>query len=86
MKIGLAQIDCWVGDLEGNVGRCVAAVEQATAGGAELVVLPELAITGYPPLDLLLDDSFVGAAIEATSDLAARVRDAARSRGQIRPR
>ena len=76
MKIGLAQIDCWVGDLEGNVGRCVAAVEQATAGGAELVVLPELAITGYPPLDLLLDDSFVGAAIEATSDLAARVRDA----------
>ncbi len=76
MRIGLAQIDCWVGDLEGNVGRCVAAIEEAAAAGAELVVLPELAVTGYPPRDLLLDDSFVAAALEATSDLAQRVRDA----------
>ena len=76
MKVGLAQIDCWVGDLEGNVARCTAAVEEAAGGGAELVVLPELAVTGYPPRDLLLDDSFVEAAIEATSDLAERVQGA----------
>ena len=40
MKVGLAQIDSWVGDLEGNVGRAVAAVEEAARGGAEVVVLP----------------------------------------------
>jgi NAD+ synthetase len=74
MKVGLAQIDCWVGDLEGNVARCAAAVEKAAASGAELVVLPELAVTGYPPRDLLLDDSFVAAAVEATADLAERLR------------
>jgi NAD+ synthase (glutamine-hydrolysing) len=74
MKVGLAQIDCWVGDLEGNVARCAAAAEQAATRGAELVVLPELAITGYPPRDLLFDDSFAAAAVEATSDLAARLR------------
>ena len=76
MKVGLAQIDCWVGDLEGNVGRCVAAVEKAAAGGAELVVLPEMAVTGYPTRDLLLDDSFVDATLEATEDLAERLGDA----------
>jgi NAD+ synthase (glutamine-hydrolysing) len=74
MKVGLAQIDCWVGDLEGNVARCAAAAEQAAARGAELVVLPELAVPGYPPRDLLFDDSFVAAAVEATSDLAERLR------------
>ena len=76
MKVGLAQIDCWVGDLEGNVARCVAAVGQAAAGGAELVVLPELAVTGYPPRDLLFDDSFVAATLEASADLADRLRAA----------
>ena len=76
MKVGLAQIDCWVGDLEGNVGRCVAAVEKAAAGGAELVVLPEMAVTGYPTRDLLFDDSFVDATLEATEDLAERLGDA----------
>jgi NAD+ synthase (glutamine-hydrolysing) len=76
VKVGLGQIDCWVGDLEGNVARCAAAVEKAAGAGAELVVLPELAITGYPPRDLLFDDSFVAAAVEATADLADRVADA----------
>ncbi len=73
MRVGLAQIDCWVGDLEGNVGRCVAAAERAAEDGAELVVLPEMAVTGYPPKDLLFDESFVDAALDATEDLAERL-------------
>jgi NAD+ synthetase len=75
MKVGLAQIDCWVGDLEGNVARCSEAAERAASAGAELVVLPEMALPGYPPKDLLYDDSFVAAALEATADLAERVGD-----------
>ena len=67
MRVGLAQIDCWVGDLEGNVGRCGGRGGAGRPAGAELVVLPELAVTGYPPRDLLFDDSFVAAALEATS-------------------
>lgn len=91
MKVGLGQIDTWVGDLEGNVARCVAAVEEAADAGADLVVLPELAITGYPPRDLLFDRSFVDAALEATRDLARRTSDGPAvlvgtvSRSEVRP-
>ena len=53
MRIALAQINATVGDLDGNLERCLAAVETARVAGAELVVLPELALTGYPPEDLL---------------------------------
>jgi len=70
MRIGLAQINTTIGDLEGNVDRCLSAI--AEAAGAELVVLPEMAVTGYPPRDILCDESFVEAAGEATADLAAR--------------
>lgn len=74
MKIGLAQIGGLVGDLEGNVERCLDAIESARAGGAELVVLPELAIPGGPPGDILLDSSFIEAIEEATADLAWQAR------------
>jgi len=75
VKIGLAQINTIIGDLEGNVGRCLAAATRARAGGAELVVLPELAVTGYPPRDILYDPGFVEAAGEATIDLARQAAD-----------
>lgn len=75
MKLGLAQINLTVGDLAGNVDRCERAVRDAAARGAELVVLPEMAIPGYPPRDMLLDDSFIDAIQHATADLAARVAD-----------
>ena len=70
MRIALAQLNAVVGDLEGNVERIVAAVSEAQRAAADLVVLPELAVTGYPPEDLLLRPGFVRAAREAVDEVA----------------
>jgi NAD+ synthase (glutamine-hydrolysing) len=59
MRVALAQVNPTVGDLAGNRRRVEEAAAKAAAAGAELVVLPELAITGYPPMDLLERDGFV---------------------------
>jgi NAD+ synthase (glutamine-hydrolysing) len=59
LRIGLAQINSTVGDLEGNVARMVAWIDRARAGGCDIVVFPELAVPGYPPEDLLLKPSFI---------------------------
>lgn len=59
MKLALAQINPTVGDLAGNAARIADAINRARAGGADLVVLPELAISGYPPRDLLTVERFV---------------------------
>jgi len=59
MKIALAQINTTVGDLAGNTKKIINQIERAKKQGADLVVFPELAITGYPPKDLLLKKSFV---------------------------
>jgi NAD+ synthetase len=59
MKIALAQINTTVGDLPGNETKILAAYRRGVAAGAGLVVLPELATTGYPPRDLLLRPRFV---------------------------
>lgn len=75
MRIGLAQINTTVGDLEGNVERCLAAIEEAANAGADLVILPEMALPGCPPRDILYDTSFVAAASEALQDLVRRARD-----------
>jgi NAD+ synthetase len=72
MRIALAQVNPCVGDLEGNVDRCLAAIEAARAAGAALVVLPEMAIPGASPRDILFDPRFVEAVTAATLDLAAR--------------
>lgn len=72
MKIALAQINTCVGDLEGNVERCLAAIRAANDEGAALVVLPQMAVPGYPPRDILFDPSFAEAVSEATADLARR--------------
>jgi NAD+ synthase (glutamine-hydrolysing) len=71
MRLALAQINAVVGDLDGNRERILAAVGAARAAGADLVVLPELAVTGYPPEDLLLRPSFVRAAEATTREVAA---------------
>jgi NAD+ synthase (glutamine-hydrolysing) len=59
MRIALAQINPTVGDLKGNSDRMLAATRQARARGADLVVLPELCVTGYPPQDLLDAQDFL---------------------------
>jgi NAD+ synthetase len=59
MKIGFAQINPTVGDLRGNYERIINAYQQLTDAGAELVLTPELAMTGYPPQDLVFKSRFV---------------------------
>ncbi len=54
LVIGLAQIDCTVGDITGNLARMRAARAEAAAFGADLVMFSELFIAGYPPEDLVL--------------------------------
>ena len=54
LRIALAQLNPTVGDLDGNVAKIVAAYDQAEAAGCDIVAFPELAITGYPPEDLVL--------------------------------
>lgn len=76
MKIGIAQINARVGDLAGNAGRIGAAVEAAAEGGADLIVLPELCLLGFPPRDLLLDEGFVDASLRALDTLAHTLKDA----------
>lgn len=59
MRIAMAQIDPVVGDLEGNARKIRDYIREADALGCDLVVFPELAITGYPPQDLLYEKAFV---------------------------
>lgn len=73
MKLAIAQIDLTVGDLNGNVAKILDYVNQAKDAGACLVVTPELALSGYPPEDLLLRDGFEMACNEALANLAIKI-------------
>ena len=70
MKIALAQINPTVGDLSGNRRLAQEAADQAASAGADCVVLPELALTGYPPMDLLERDRFVDDQLAELDELA----------------
>jgi len=70
VRIALAQLNVVVGDLDGNVERITGAIAEAGRASADLVVLPELAVTGYPPEDLLLRPGFVRAARAAVAEVA----------------
>lgn len=70
MKLALAQVNPTVGAIETNVAMIRRAVAEAVARGAECVVLPELAVCGYPPRDLVLSAAFVGACEAAVQELA----------------
>ncbi len=70
MRIALAQIDPTVGDIDGNLALCLQAAGQAAAEGADIVLLPELALLGYPPEDLLGKPHFVERSMEAVTTFA----------------
>jgi NAD+ synthase (glutamine-hydrolysing) len=59
LRVAMAQINSTVGDLEGNVAKIRKFLADAKRCGADLVLFPELAVTGYPPQDLLLENGFV---------------------------
>ncbi len=73
MRIALAQLNPTVGDIDANAQLAAEAIGEAREAGAELVVLPELVLTGYPPEDLLLKAHFLDAAERALEELAAGV-------------
>jgi NAD+ synthase (glutamine-hydrolysing) len=71
LRVALAQINPTVGDLTGNAERIVEAIARAEEAEADLVVLPELAVTGYPPEDLVLKPGFVADNLAALEKVAA---------------
>ncbi len=73
LRVALAQINATVGDIEGNARKIAEGIEKAREVRADIVAFPELAVTGYPPEDLLLKTHFVAKNIEAVRELATRV-------------
>ncbi|MBM3461288.1 MAG: NAD+ synthase, partial [Armatimonadetes bacterium] len=71
-RVALAQINCLVGDVEGNCQRIIGRIGEAREHGADLVVFPELAVTGYPPEDLLMKPRFLKENVQAME----RIREA----------
>jgi NAD+ synthase (glutamine-hydrolysing) len=74
VRLALAQINPIVGDLEGNRELILERLSEAKANSADLVVFPELAVTGYPPEDLLLRPGFIRAAEESVEQIAREAR------------
>jgi NAD+ synthase (glutamine-hydrolysing) len=73
LRLALAQIDSTVGDIEGNVRLISESIERARDGGAQLVLLPELCVSGYPPEDLMLRRDFLDAVRQGLDAIAADV-------------
>ncbi len=72
LRVAACQLNLLVGDLDGNVEAMLAALGRAEDEGCDLAVFPELAVTGYPPEDLLLKGGFVADTAAALAELAAR--------------
>jgi len=77
VKIGFAQINTVVGDFAGNARKIARAAEDLESRGAQIILTPELSLTGYPPQDLLFKSDFVPRNLAALDDLHARVGKAA---------
>jgi NAD+ synthase (glutamine-hydrolysing) len=75
LRLSLHQLNAKVGDLAGNAAKIKDGLRAAREAGAQLALFPELAITGYPPEDLLLKEHFLRAAREALDDVASEARD-----------
>jgi NAD+ synthase (glutamine-hydrolysing) len=74
VRVALAQLNTVVGDIDGNADRIAAALADAGEAGADVTLVPELAVSGYPPEDLLLRPAFAAACREALDRVAAGVR------------
>ncbi len=74
LRVALAQINPTVGDLEGNQAKILDYMDQARQSGADLVAFPELALTGYPPEDLLLKPQFIKDNLACIQEIAARAK------------
>jgi NAD+ synthase (glutamine-hydrolysing) len=74
LRLALAQINATVGDLPGNVERMLRDLRRAATEGVDLIAFPELALTGYPPEDLLLKPGFVADNLRALDHLTAETR------------
>src|ERR671936_21194 len=73
LRLALAQIDPTVGDIEGNVRLISDSIARAREGGAQLVLLPELCLSGYPPEDLVLRRDFLDSVREGLDSIASEV-------------
>jgi NAD+ synthase (glutamine-hydrolysing) len=73
LRLALAQIDTTVGDVEGNARLILESIERARDAGAQLVLLPELCLSGYPPEDLLLRGDFLDSVRRGLDEIAAQV-------------
>src|SRR5688500_18423777 len=74
MRLALAQLNSVVGDLDGNRERIATRLTEAKDAGADIVCFPELAVTGYPPEDLLLRPGFLRAAERSLAEIARTAR------------
>jgi len=75
MRIAIAQTNSTVGDITGNAAKILDAVKQAKQAGAQLVITPELALSGYPPADLLLRETFCQSCNNALTELVKAIDD-----------
>ena len=75
LSVGICQINPIVGDIYGNVEKIVEAILEVKRGGAQVAVLPELALSGYPPEDLLLKPNFIRECAAAIEEIAQRTPD-----------
>ena len=85
MKIGLAQINATVGDLQNNGERILDAYKRLQTDGADIVVFPELVITGYPPRDLLFKQRFVPDNLTTLEAIAEKTGDVPAVIGYVEP-
>ncbi len=70
LRIGLCQINTTVGDIEGNTKKILDHISKGKKMGADLLAFPEMAVTGYPPEDLLLMPKFIEANLKAINRIA----------------
>jgi NAD+ synthase (glutamine-hydrolysing) len=75
LRLAMAQINVTVGDVEGNAQKCLEWMDRARDADADIVTFPELALTGYPPEDLLLKPQFIDANLAALEKVVGRTRD-----------